>query len=128
VWQEALWFEGSQCDKQNKTNKPLSFIDRFLILTIAGLNLQGMIPESIHPLLHMIPLSSWSIPCTHRCIIIFMLLPDNGCIMMHLEIFPSTDIQISHDVTSLGLAQDTAAVINVIQFAGPLFRGGSLMH
>jgi len=64
----------------------------------------------------------------HRCIIIFMLLPDNGCIMMHLEIFPSTDIQISHDVTSLGLAQDTAEVINVIQFAGPLFRDGSLMH
>jgi hypothetical protein len=64
----------------------------------------------------------------HRCIIIFMLLPHNGCIMMHLEIFPSTDIQISHDVISLGLAQDTAAVINVIQFAGPLFRGHSLMH
>ncbi len=57
-----------------------------------------------------------------------MLLPDNGCIMMHLEIFPSTDIQIPHDVTSLGLAQDTTVVINVIQFAGPLFRGGSLMH
>jgi hypothetical protein len=57
-----------------------------------------------------------------------MLLPDNGCIMMYLEIFPSTDIQISHDVTSLDLAQDTAEVINVIQFAGPLFRGGNLMH
>ncbi len=48
--------------------------------------------------------------------------------MMYLEIFPSTDIQISHDVTSLDLAQDTAEVINVIQFAGPLFRGGNLMH
>ncbi len=44
---------------------------------------------------------------------------------MHYEILPSTDIRISHDVTSLGLGQDTA---EVIQFAGPLFRGGSLMH
>jgi hypothetical protein len=110
VWQEALWFEGFQCDKQNKTNKQFSFRDRFLVLTIAGFELArrgratSVIPESIHPLLHVIPLSSWSIPCMHRCIIIFMLLPDNGCIMMHLKIFPSTDIQISHDVTSLGLA------------------------
>ncbi len=47
---------------------------------------------------------------------------------MHHEILPSTDIQISHDVTSLGLGQDTAEVINAIQFAGPLFSGGSLMH
>ncbi len=47
---------------------------------------------------------------------------------MHHEILPSTDIQISHDVTPLGLGQDTAEVINAIQFAGPLFRGGSLMH
>jgi hypothetical protein len=40
-WQEALWLERSQCDKQT-----LSFIDRFAILTVAALNL----PEGAEPL------------------------------------------------------------------------------